>query len=107
MTAFGLQGSFFEPPYSEPTTSREASRSARQRAPIQREAVYAWIAGCGAAGSTADEVEVGLEMRSNSVGPRIWELCGNKGHPVRVIKTEARRPTRSGCAARVYMALRV
>ena len=89
------------PPYSEPTTSKEAADSMVGKAEAQREAVYEYVS-MAPQGSTCDEVEVGLGLPHQSASARLWELCGNNQHPVRIVKTAEKRKTRTGRNARVY-----
>lgn len=54
-------------------------------------------------GVTADEIEVTLGMRGNTLHPRLWEL--EKGGYI--VKSDYSRPTRSGRFARVYLVTRL
>lgn len=94
------------PPYSEPTTSREAAESVRDTAPAQRERVYAYIDGQCTRGATCDEIEAALGLLHTSTSGRIWELLGTKNLPARIVKTEEKRETRNGRNARVHVTLR-
>lgn len=89
-------------------TSREAAISMRSEAARQSKLVLDYIKAQGARGATADEVAEALGLGPQSVTPRIWQLEGkdkrNRLQPM-IRRTEARRPTRSGRAARVYVAL--
>jgi hypothetical protein len=91
-----------KPPYrsNAPRTSRQAAEHMVDKAPTQRERVLEYVHGCGERGATAWEVEVALQMRSSSVNPRMWELR----KLARIVPTERRRPTESGCDAVVHVA---
>jgi len=89
------------PPYSEPTTSKEAAMSMAGKAEAQREAVYEHVS-TAQLGATCDEVEASLSLPHQSASARLWELCGNNQLPARIVKTEEKRKTRTGRSARVY-----
>lgn len=89
------------PPYSEPTTSKEAAMSMAGKAEAQREAVYEHVS-TAQLGATCDEVETVLGLPHQSASARLWELCGNNQLPARIVKTEEKRKTRTGRNARVY-----
>jgi hypothetical protein len=57
---------------------------------------------CGRLGFTADELTADWGCSPNHTAPRVTELVASGA----LVKTEERRPTRSGCLARVYVAKR-
>jgi len=78
-------------------TSRDAYMAISPHAPNMRERVFAFIRESG--GATCDEVEVALGMVHQTASARLNELA-NAG---RVYASEARRATRSGMDAAVYV----
>jgi hypothetical protein len=62
--------------------------------------VLAYAELCGSRGFTADEVAVDFGCNHNHTSPRIGELVRTG----ELIITGRRRPTRSGCLARVFVA---
>ncbi len=74
----------------------------------QRQIVFEYIKAQGQRGATADEIQAGTGMSSNSLTARLWELSGrNRKAPElkQVEMTDTKRKTRSGRQARVYVAL--
>lgn len=93
----------FEPPAHRkgPETSRTAAKRIAGHSADQRAKVFACVAEAGAEGRTADEVSELLEMRAQSVTPRIHELL-----KLGVLRDSGqRRPTSSGRPARVLQAM--
>jgi predicted Rossmann fold nucleotide-binding protein DprA/Smf involved in DNA uptake len=79
-------------------TSRSAAESMQRPAETIRADVLAYIRE-GAA--TCDEVEVGLGLSHQTIGPRIRELVLMG----KVRDSGSRRPTRSGRSARVFVVI--
>jgi hypothetical protein len=96
----GQLDAFTVPPYSDGDTSRGAADAKAPAAAANRQAVYALLR--SSHGLTSDEIQQALGWPSQSVGPRLWELEGNKGHHRRIYKSDDRRLTRYGRPARVY-----
>lgn len=82
-------------------TSLEAAESMEEHARTLVERVYAVIAQ-SPDGATCDEVEKRLGLSHQTVSPRVWDLHHNLG---RIVDSGARRTTRSGRKAVVYLAL--
>ncbi len=99
-----------EPPcVASSATSREAGYKKRSTAATDREKVFAFIEFRGEQGATCDEIEARFDMSHQSASARCWELCGGNErnrHPVRIVKSELRRKTRTGNAACVYVAVK-
>ena len=66
-----------------------------------RAIVHEYVRACGPSGATADQSSLALGLLTNSVAPRLHEL--ERGGLI--VKIEARRKTRSGCLAAVYVAV--
>lgn len=85
------------------TTSMAAAQSMRKRAETDRARVLAYVRECGDDGATCDEVEVALDLTHQSASARMWDLCGKGGGTPVIRLTSARRRTRSGRGAGVYV----
>jgi hypothetical protein len=81
-------------------TSKAAADRMAESAGNLRNKVLTCIADTGAAGMTTDEIEVALDMRHQTISPRVYELAGSG----QIVKTDRTRRTRSGRAAAVYVA---
>jgi predicted ArsR family transcriptional regulator len=94
------QADLFDLPVDLPSqpfdTSEDAADSMRGRAQTLREQALLSIWRHG--GLTQDEYEVMTGLRIHTINPRFWEL--ELRHLI--VKTELRRPTRSGRNAIVY-----
>lgn len=89
-----------DPPDNGTPTSRAAAEAARVTTPKQRAAVLRFLEERGQLGATDEEIQLALELRSQSEGPRRGELV--KAGLVR--DSGQRRPTTSGRAAVVWIA---
>lgn len=87
------------PPYSEPTTSRDAALSMIPSAETLRMAVLAYIDEQGPAGATDEEIQLALSMEGNTERPRRRELV----QAGVVADSGARRKTSTGRAAKVWV----
>jgi len=85
-------------PHSD--TSREAAELIEPDAATLRGQVLGFIRLCGSRGATDDEIQVGLDMNPSTERPRRVELWNAN----LIERTDARRPTRSGRQAAVWMA---
>lgn len=91
-----------ELPFSNSTTSRDAAESIDGSASkTMRERVMAYIRSQGRKGATDDEIEVALSMSHQTASARRRELALK----IRIQATGERRPTRSGRAAQVWIAI--
>jgi hypothetical protein len=81
-------------------TSEDAADSVKQSAPQIRERVFKYIDDCGVWGSTCDQAERDLRLSHQTCSARFNELR-NVG---RIVDSSARRKTRSGRSAAVYIA---
>ena len=82
-------------------TSKAAAESMRSAAPSIKHRVYNFLLQRGATGATDDEIEIGLKLthQTASARRRNLELSGA------LVKTDNKRPTRSGRLAYVYTAI--
>lgn len=80
-------------------TSRAAADSMREHAGAQRRAVLALFRSAGSRGLTCDEAEELSGKRHQSISARVRELARDG----EIVRTEERRPTRSGRMAHVYL----
>lgn len=94
--AGGIGGTL--PPYSEPTTSRDAAISVAECAPMLRRKVLGAIMDTGDRGATCDELEVALGMSHQTCSARVHELMKSAHIETRGLK----RATRSGRKAWVW-----
>lgn len=78
-------------------TSEAAARHIRKCSGPMQMRIAGFIAQRGAQGATYDEIVVGLAMEKPTVAGRLNDL--SRGG---FIEAVGRRPTRSGCAAKVY-----
>jgi hypothetical protein len=93
-----------EAPYQEHSdTSREAAELIEPDAESLRGEVLAYIRRCGATGATDDEVQVALSMNPSTQRPRRVELWKAE----LIERASAKRPTRSGRKASVWVAREV
>lgn len=83
-------------------TSLEAALDIEPHAVSLRERIYTLIHNTARGGLTCDEAEVLSRGRHQTVSARVRELVNAN----RILDTGARRKTRSGCQARVYIASR-
>ena len=94
----GLDGIFAVPPaapHNGTATSQSAAASVSRsgRALIDRERVYQAVLASGVRGMTRRDLEETLQLDGNTLRPRVWELLGNYGNPVRLIESgESRAP---------------
>lgn len=79
--------------------SRVAARRAAQHRAIDRQRIVDYVRSLGEAGATCDEIEVALDMRHQTCGPRCTEL--KRDGLLR--ETNLRRNTRSGSPAAVLV----
>ena len=86
-------------PYSDSDTSKDAADSIGDVTAL-RAAVLDFIKSRGKKGATCDEAEMALGLKHQTASARFWEL--NLKFK-RIIKTDKKRPTRSGRSARVYI----
>lgn len=84
-------------------TSRAAAESIRPHAPRQRDRVLASITARHSDGMTCDEVELALGLSHQTASARVHELAKAGA----IVDSEARRPTRSGRKAAVYVVAKV
>lgn len=84
-----------------PETSRAAAERVAPSAATLRAKVLAYIVECGENGATDDECQVSLAMPAHTQTARRWELA----KAGQVVRTERRRPTRSGAGAVVWQAV--
>ena len=87
-------------PHSKTTTSKAAAEGVLLKSGRQRNKVYEYVHSLGGKGATVDEVSVALELPTNSVTPRFWELR----KLALLEKVNETRPTRYGSPARVHVA---
>ena len=85
-------------PFSNPTTSKEAAESMRERAPRLREIVFRYIS--EHRGATCDEVEAALSLTHQTASARVNELM----RADRIEDSGSKRKTRSGRNAIVWRA---
>lgn len=81
-------------------TSREAAERVAGRSATLRAQVLAHLRACGAHGATDQEMQGALALHSDTQVPRRWELVRAGA----VVASGARRRTRSGCSAIVWIA---
>lgn len=87
-------------------TSRAAAGSMKSSAQTIRARILELIQGNGDLGSTCDEIECYLELTHQTASARVWELKGNPaGQEARIRDSGARRATRSGRKATVWVAI--
>lgn len=87
-------------PYSEPTTSKEAAESMKEKAPTLRQKVLEQYILAGPEGLTDWQVQHRLQMKGSTQRPRRWEL-----EKMGLVEpTERMRVTGSGRKARVFRA---
>lgn len=96
-------GPLFAAPSVPIDTSEDAAAAIQPYLNGLRAKVLAFIEGQGLHGATADEVEIGTGLKGSTVRPRLIELELVK----RIQRLEDTRETRSGRAARVYIAREV
>lgn len=90
------------PPFQQGSdTSKEAALSMVEHAPTVRERMLAWLIERGTRGATRDEIEAALGLRMQTVNGRIAEL---KAAGL-IRESDAKRPTRSGRLAHVFIAV--
>lgn len=82
------------------TTSEAAAEAARPISSSVRERVLEWIRSRGPDGSTDEECQLGLSMNPSTQRPRRIELM-RSGQ----IREQGTRPTKSGRAAAVWVAI--
>ena len=80
-------------------TSREAYRRI-SKAQVMRESIMSFIRERGAVGSTCDEAQEALGLLAQTASARFTELA-REG---RIVSGHAKRPTRAGCGALVWVA---
>jgi len=80
-------------------TSRSAKQSIQNDLPRLRLAVRTFVKDRGYRGATCDEIEQGLDLKHQTVSARCTELL----KAGQILDSGARRPTRSGRSARVYV----
>lgn len=97
-------------PYAAGSDTSQQAAARKTNLAADRSRVLALIASRGAHGATTDEVEEILGLRHQNASARVWDLAGrNWRHPLPgapfIVETEAKRRTRSGRWAHVYVAL--
>lgn len=90
------------PPHNGTKTSIAAAASVADKAATQRAAVLRCIASSSSA-MTREEIERHMNLPGNAVRPRVWELLGKNGHPVKIRESGERRRTLSGRFAEVLV----
>lgn len=90
------------PPHNKRPTSVHAALSVAQAATALRAKVFECLRS-HPAGLTREELEAALGLPGNTIRPRVWELMGNGGHPVRIRESGIRRRTASGRFAEVLV----
>lgn len=80
-------------------TSAKAHERSKRKAPTDRANIYCEIRLAGKGGLTCAEIETRLALSHQSASARISELS-RRGM---IRDTKRRRPTSSGCMARVYV----
>jgi hypothetical protein len=85
--------------HDAPETSRIAAERIAGRTATLRAAVLAMLRERGEYGATDQEIQDALSLPSNTEIPRRWELV-NAGA---VVASGRKRPTQSGCPARVWV----
>lgn len=78
-------------------TSVEANKSVDKE--TDRLVILGWIKAARSYGMTLDELSIMLNRPPNAISGRLTELRIRN----QIILSEARRPTRTGCSARVYV----
>lgn len=86
-------------PHNHTPTSKAAAEHGRARAPSARQRVLSYINDQGADGATMDQVECALDMRHQTVSPRVGELRQDG----LIAKTKRTRATTAGEQASVYV----
>lgn len=89
------------PPFSEPTTSRDAAESMVGAHEALKAQVHAHIRSCGPMGCTDEECQQALSMGGNTQRPRRVDLR-DEG---RVVKSGLRRKGSSGRSCTVWIAV--
>ena len=82
-------------------TSKAAAKSMVKPAVNLRAKIWRFIRNCGRDGATSDEVNVHFGI-PNSSTTRVTELM----RLGRITRTDRTRPTRSGCQAKIHIAVR-
>ena len=77
-------------------TSVEANKKVQKTK--DQELVYGYIYHAGRFGHTLDELSIMLQRNPNALSGRLTELC----RAGKIIISDERRVTRTGCRARVY-----
>lgn len=93
-------------PAEDEDTSREAANRIEPTRQTLRHLVLAFITACGSWGATDDEIEEALDMRHQTASARRRELqlMEKVFNPVDGFDLIGRRrPTRSGCPAKVWV----
>jgi len=90
----------FDLPHRGVETSREAAESMNQAAPNLRRKILRYIRRAGEHGTTADEIAIALDLRSQTCAPRCLEL-----RRAGLVRRTGKRPTSSGRAAYVLVAV--
>lgn len=90
-----------ELPYSDRETSLQAAKDAKSNVQAMRTAILAFIRRQGTYGATDDEIEQALGLMHQSASARRRELFLAE----LVQPSQKRRPTRTGSAARVWVAV--
>lgn len=80
-------------------TSRAAAKSVAHAVGFIEQRILDYLVERGPAGSTADECEIALDLRPQTGSARFSELTAQG----RIIRTDRRRPTRSGRNAFVHL----
>ena len=81
-------------------TSQAAAESVRPSLKTVRSRVYEFIFERGNHGATCDEIQVALELLAQTASAR----CNDLKRAKLIVDSGNRRPTRTGCSARVYVA---
>ena len=100
-------------PHNSSDTSREAAAKVSSRSATDREITYNYIKSKGIHGSTINECHRATGIKESSLCGRFSELQGKvygvdddvRQWPTRIVKSDERRKTDSGCSAQVWIAV--
>jgi hypothetical protein len=90
---------FDRPPARNVATSIAAAKSVAHAVGYIEDRIVAWLYGRGIHGATADECEEALDLRPQTGSARFSEMTTSG----RILRTDRKRPTRSGRAAFVHV----
>ena len=85
-----------------PATSFEAAERIQSRIANMRDRIEDFVLSCGPRGAIREEVEVALEMKTQTLCPRLNEL--QKRYQRLIV--HGKRKTTSGCNAQIYVHVR-